>query len=171
MIYLKLILAFISTAAVSFLLFYVLMKQSKAESIAAIESKDKAGLKKMKAELKTERLSWQNIIMSKWVAFGGGFYGVMAVMTYVVVEFNEVVDLLTSEATLMATIAELGVGDLINFFINSIMNFVAAITWPVYWMNKVEGHSIWVWFLVVYAGYAVGQFLAKNSTNPYPTPE
>ena len=167
MVYLKLIMAFVSTAVISFLLFYILIKSKKDDSVQAIEKKDKAGLKKLKKELKTSQFSWQNTVMSKWVAFGGGFYGVMAVLTYLVVEFNEVLDLLTSEASIMATLAELGVGDLVNFFINSLMNFVSAITWPVYWMGRVEGHSVWVWFVTVYGGYVVGQFLAKNMTNPY----
>jgi hypothetical protein len=167
MVYLKLFTAFISTGALSFVMFYVLMKQGNSESVTVIESKDKSGLKKMKAELKAEKFSWHKVVMSKWVAFGGGFYGVMAVLTYLVVEFREVVDFLTSEESVMATIAALGFGDLISFFINSLMNFIAAITWPVYWINKVEGQSIWVWFLVVYAGYVSGQFIAKNSRNPY----
>lgn len=166
MVYLKLFMAFISTAAVSFVLFYVLMKQGSDESVAVIESKDKAGLKKIKHQLKVEKFSWHKLVMSKWVAFGGGFYGVMAVLTYLVVEFREVVDFLTSEESVLATIAALGFGDLISFFINSLMNFIAAIAWPVYWMNKVEGQSIWVWFLVVYAGYVSGQFMAKNISNP-----
>ena len=167
MIYLKLLSAFIAAAAVSFVLFYVLMKQRSSESVAVIENKDKAGLKKLKVELKNEKFSWQNMVMSKWVAFGGGFYGVMAVLTYVVVEFREVMDLMSSEASLMATITELGISDLINFFINSLMNFITAITWPVYWLNRVEGYSVWVWLFLAYAGYLTGQFLAKNISNPY----
>ncbi len=167
MIYFQLILAFCSTAVISFLLFYLLLKHKNNVSLEVVEKKDKAGLKKLKKELKKDQFSWQNMVMSKWVAFGGGFYGVMAVLTYVVVEFNEVLDLLTSEASFMATIAELGAGDLVNFFINSLMNFVTAISWPIYWMARVDGDSILMWFMAVYAGYVVGQFLAKNMTNPY----
>ena len=148
-------------------MFYVVMKQRSSESLDVIENKDKVGLKKMKAELKAEKFSWQNLVMSKWVAFGGGFYGVMAVLTYVVVEFREVADLMTSETSLMATIADLGISDLVAFFINSLMNFITAITWPVYWMSRVEGYSVWIWFVVVYSGYFTGQFLAKNLSNPY----
>ena len=70
-------------------------------------------------------------------------------------------------ATVMATLEAMGVGDVVNFFINSLMNFITAITWPVYWLNKTEGHSVWVWFVVVYLGYYCGQMLAKNTVNPY----
>ncbi len=164
---LKLILAFVGTGSISFLLFYLMLKQKSSDSVSIIESKDKQGLKRLKKDLKQDRWTLQNVLMSKWVAFGGGFYGVMAVLTYAVVEFREVVDFLSSESSIMATLASLGVGDLINFFINSIMNFVTAITWPVYWMSHVQGYSVWVWFVVVYFGYICGQFIAKNTTNPY----
>ncbi len=159
---LKLILAFIGTGAVSFLLFYFMLKQKNEDSVSIIESKDKEGLKRLKKDLKQEGWTLQNLLMSKWVAFGGGFYGVMAVLTYAVVEFNEVIDFLTSESSLMATLASLNVGDFVELFINSIMNFVTAITWPVYWMKNVEGYAPWIWFIVVYFGYVCGQYLAKN---------
>ncbi|MGJ8664692.1 MAG: hypothetical protein ACSHWU_13635, partial [Marinicella sp.] len=108
-----------------------MLKQQSAESLAVIENKDKAGLKKLKQELKTEQWSWQNVVMSKWVTFGGGFYGVMAVLTYIVVEFREVVDFLTSEQSLMATLSAMEISDVVGFFVNSLMNFITAITWPV----------------------------------------
>lgn len=167
MVYLKLILAFVSTGLVSFVLFYLLLKESGSDSVSVIEQKDKAGMKQIKQDMKAQSWSLQRLMMSKWVDFGGGFYGVMAVLTYVVVEFREVVDFMTSEATVMATLAALGIGDVVNFFINSLMNFITAIAWPAYWINKVEGHSVWVWFVVVYLGYICGQFIAKNVINPY----
>ncbi len=167
MVYFKLILAFVSTGLVSFVLFYMLLKEKGNDSVSVIESKDKAGMKQIKQDMKEQRWSLQRVMMSKWVDFGGGFYGVMAVLTYVVVEFREVVDFMTSEETVVATLTSLGIGDLVNFFINSLMNFITAIAWPAYWIRKVEGHSVWVWFVVVYFGYVCGQFFAKNMTNPY----
>ncbi len=167
MTYFKLLLAFASTGLVSFVLFYLLLKEQDTDSVAVIENKDKEGMKQFKKDLKSKDWSVKRMMMSKWVDFGGGFYGVVAVLTYVVVEFREVVDFMTSEETVMATLAALGVGDVVNFFINSLMNFITAIAWPAYWINKVEGHSVWVWFVVVYLGYLTGQFFAKNVVNPY----
>ncbi|TDR17507.1 hypothetical protein [Marinicella litoralis] len=163
----KLLFAFLGTGAISFILFYFMLKQSNKESVAIIETKDKAGMKRLKKEFKQERWTVQNVLMSKWVAFGGGFYGVMAVLTYVIVEFFEIVDFLSSESSFVDTISSLGFSDLISFFINSLMNFVTAITWPIYWMKNTDGYAIWVWFVTVYLGYTCGQYLAKNSVNPY----
>ena len=158
---LKMFMAFAATAAVSYLMFILMLRQKHEAIQEAIENKDKKALKKAKQEIKDQPWSWHQIFLSKWMEFGGGFYGVVAVLTYLVVEGREVYDFLTSEATVMATIAQLGIGDLVQFFINSLMNFITAITWPVYWMGKTSYFSTWVWFLVVYAGYVAGQFLAK----------
>ncbi len=165
--YLKALMMFLGVATVSFVLFYLMLKQKNSNSVAIAESKDKGELKKLKQELKADKWSWQNVMMSKWVDFGGGFYGVMAVFTYLIVEFKEVVDLLTSEASMIDTISQLGVADLVGFFVNSLMNFITAIVWPAYWLNETAGLSVWVWFLIVYFAYACGQFLAKNLRNPY----
>ena len=100
--------------------------------------------------------------MSKWVAFGGGFYGVMAVLTYLVVEFYEILDFLLGENGFWETVTNLGVSDVINFFINSIMNFITAIVWPVYWLKSIHGYAAWVWFVAVYLGYCLGQLLAQK---------
>ncbi len=165
--YLQALMMFFGVAAVSFLLFYLMLKQPNSESLTVIEGKDKAGMKQLKKELRANRWSWQNVMMSKWVDFGGGFYGVMAVFTYLIVEFNEVVDLITSEASMLETISQLGISDLVNFFINSLMNFITAITWPAYWVRGASGFHIGVWLLIIYSAYVCGQFLAKNVRNPY----
>ena len=163
---LKMFLAFASTAAVSYLMFFLMLRQKHEAMHEAIENKDKNALKQAKKDIKDQPWSWHQIFLSKWMEFGGGFYGVVAVLTYLVVEGREVYDFLTSEETIMATLAALGIGDLVQFFINSLMNFITAITWPVYWMGKTSYFSTWIWFLVVYAGYVAGQFLAKNTRQP-----
>lgn len=158
----KLILAFFSTAAVSLILYYLVYKQYGTDSLD--DDKENKALNK---QMEHEDWSIQQVLMSKWMSFGGGFYGVIAVLTYVVVEFREIFDFLTSEGSLIDTITSIGVGDVVNLFVNSIMNFVTAIAWPAYWLNKVEGYSVWVWFVVVYSGFLAGQFCAKNAINPY----
>ncbi len=158
----QLVIAFLSTAAVSLILYYLVHKQYGTEFLN--ENDEEAVLDK---KIKDDDWSPQNVLMSKWMSFGGGFYGVVAVLTYLVVEFREVVDFFTSQGSLLETVTSLGISDLVNLFVNSIMNFVVAISWPAYWLNKIEGHSVWVWFLVVYSGYLAGQFCAKNAINPY----
>ena len=93
---------------------------------------------------------------SKWMQFGGGFYGVVAFFTYLLIELAEVRDFL-------ANFADLFRGGLINmvvhFFIESIRNFVAAIAWPAYWLRRISGDP-WMWILGAYGGYWLGSKLA-----------
>jgi hypothetical protein len=50
----------------------------------------------------------------------------------------------------------------INLFIESIMNFVAAIAWPVYWLGRAQ--PFWLWLIVAYAGYWLGVRAAQKVT-------
>lgn len=157
----QILMAFVGCGMVSYMMFHILLRHEHKEAERALITKDKKILKTVKKDLKSAPMNVQNVLMSKWVAFGGGFYGVMALMTYMVVEFYEVVDFLTSEYGFWETISALGIRDLISFFINSLMNFITAIVWPIYWLKNIHGYSAWVWFVVVYLGYLTGQAIAK----------
>lgn len=100
-----------------------------------------------------------NPVHGKWFAFGGGFYGLVALYTYLLVELDEIVDFVTGLPNL---VLRFDVGVLVQFFINSLMNFIAAIAWPVYWMRRAESGHFWMWFLVAYVAYWLGLRLAQQ---------
>lgn len=100
-----------------------------------------------------------NPVHGKWFSFGGGFYGLAALYTYLLVEMDEIVDFVTGLPDL---VLRLDIGLLIQFFINSLMNFITAITWPVYWMREAESGHFWLWLLVAYAAYWLGLRLAQH---------
>lgn len=99
-------------------------------------------------------------LYQKWVKFGGGFYGVVALITYAVVEFGEIREFFSNFEGLGHFIDTISFGMLVNFFIESIMNFVTAISWPAYWINAIDSNQIWVWFVAAYLGYLGGSRLA-----------
>lgn len=96
----------------------------------------------------------------KWLAFGGGFYGIVALLTYVVVEFGELRDFFLNFESLGALLAQFGFDMLVNLFVDALMNFVVAISWPVYWMSEIAMNHVWIWFGVAYAAYWAGVRLA-----------
>jgi hypothetical protein len=100
---------------------------------------------------------------SKWMEFGGGFYGVVAFFTYVVIEMADVWDLFAKIPNLF----QHGPVDvLVNFFIESLKNFITAIAWPGYWLNQIDSEQ-WLWAIGAYGGYWLGAKLAfRVSTNP-----
>ena len=93
-----------------------------------------------------------DLLHGKWMKFGGGFYGVVAFYTYILVELPEVRDFFVS----LARMFEHGLVSLvIQFFIESLKNFIAAIAWPAYWLSRIQ-HDQWLWILGAYAGYWIG---------------
>ncbi len=164
MVWLELTAVFAALFVSSFLMFALIHRQND-EAVQAVMAKEekvkgqdrKALVKSIKKEHKASGL-----LTAKWVEFGGGFYGLVAVLTYLIVEAQEVVELFSSEGGIMEAISNIGIGTLINFFIESIMNFVTAITWPAFWMGEGQA-AFWQWFVAAYLGYAAGQWTAKFS--------
>lgn len=96
--------------------------------------------------------------LGKWFSFGGGFYGLVALYTWILIEWDDVSEFIMDLGDL---VFRLDIGVLIRLFIESIMNFVAAIAWPVYWLQKAD--NPWIWFGVAYAGYWLGIQAARHT--------
>jgi len=96
----------------------------------------------------------------KWVQFGGGFYGMLALLTYLVVEWNEITSLVIEFKGFEGDLLNLLINFAIQFIIESISNLVTAFTWPVYWAGKIDGVGIGYLFMAAYLGY----YLSMKST-------
>ncbi len=101
----------------------------------------------------------------KWLSFGGGFYGVVGLLTYAVVELGEIRDFITQFDGLSSLISDITLDLFIGFFINSITNFIVAIAWPVYWLSDIRSDYIWMWFVAAYVGYWAGTRFALHQAN------
>lgn len=102
-------------------------------------------------------------VLERWLSFGGGFYGLVALYTWLLIEWDDVADFLggLGDIVLRFDFGAL-ISLLINLFIESIMNFVAAIAWPVYWLG--EARNPWLWGLLAYGGYWLGIKAAQHVT-------
>ena len=106
---------------------------------------------------------------NKWMAFGGGFYGVVALFTYLVIETIEVRDFLVK----LPNVFEHGlINLLLTLFIESLKNFITAIIWPAYWLRRLAGEP-WLWLIGAYAGYWLGthaafRFSSRRGENSEP---
>ena len=103
-----------------------------------------------------------NPVHAKWLKFGGGFYGVVGLLTYAVVELKELRDFFLGFESLSALFAQFGFNMLIGLFIEAVKNFVVAIAWPVYWLSDIRSNYIWAWFVVAYVAYWAGAKLALH---------
>ena len=144
-------------------------KKKKAEKLEKkARKKSKAGTDELltgatldpETELFESRHRSINPVHRKWLAFGGGFYGVLALLTYVVIELYEIRDFFVQFHGLLDFLNEITLGLLIGFLVNSILNFIWAITWPVYWLERIPANFAWIWLVAAYLGYWLGARLA-----------
>lgn len=119
-----------------------------------------------KQKVKKGEQDKRDFIHKKWSKFGGGFYGIVALLTYIVVEARELIDMVAHLGGLIEFIKQLDIGVMISMFINAIMNFVYAIAWPWYWIENIDSNFIWLWFVVAYAGYWTGLRVALKYMRP-----
>ena len=115
-----------------------------------------------KAELDAEENENSDFLHKKWVQFGGGFYGMVGLWTYLVVEWKELTSIISEFKPLDLSLGNLISEIIIKFFIESILNLVTALTWPIYWIGKMQGTSIWLAFIAAYLGYWGAETLLKN---------
>ena len=134
-----------------------LHRQYKKHSKAARKSKgDKeTGLKDEDRPLFHKR-AVGDLFHNKITFFGGGFYGTMAVLTYILIEAVEIWQFLVGLADPSTWINEIGLDLFIEFLVNSIINLVAALVW----FNTLPEYIIinngFIWLGATYLGYLAG---------------
>ena len=128
--------------------------------IKALEREIKAMSKNNKKNKKKDKPDLHPV-QKKWAKFGGGFYGIVAFFTYVVVEVTEIITMVINFGGFFGFLKQLDLGVIINMLIEALTNFITAMVWPVYWMDRIETDQTWVWFVVAYAGYWLGLKLAQ----------
>jgi len=141
----------------SFVLAWWGLQRGMFSESGGVEALDR-DLKAM-GKLKGDARPRGNPVHEKWLQFGGGFYGVVGLITYSWVEAGEIMELLGSLRTL---VLQFDISILVNFFVDSFKNFITAIAWPAYWMSRLASSQPWLWFIAAYAGYWAGVRVAQT---------
>lgn len=115
-------------------------------------------------DLDEDHLFSLDFVHSKWVSFGGGFYGLAALITFFVIEILEVIDFLTAATDLDYFIEAISFSTLIAIFVESLKNMFTALTWFMYWPDIIDMGNGWVWLIMAYAGYQLGEYLSDHVT-------
>lgn len=110
---------------------------------------------------KSKDLKAPHPILNKWGKFGGGFYGIVGFFTYIVIEIRELIDMVIDFGGFIDFLKQLDFGLIIRIFIDAITNFVAAMVWPIYWLDRIDTDQTWIWFVVAYGGYWAGMKAAQ----------
>ena len=149
------------------LVYWALLRGSFSESLdtKALQREIKAMSKKNKGKNKEalkENAVEVHPLQKKWAKFGGGFYGIVAFFTYIVVEVLEIINMVKGFGGFFDFLKQLDFSVIIHIFVEALTNFISAMIWPVYWMQRIDTEYTWIWFVVAYAGYWVGLKLAQT---------
>jgi hypothetical protein len=121
----------------------------------------KSKLKNIKQDFKTRGTGQGNFLYRKWMWFGGGFYGLAGLWTFVATEIVDIARFLqqfTDPGYFAGGLIDL----LMRFLMNQLGNLINAALWFTYWPG--ENESTLVWVFVAYAGYWIGVRLAREHT-------
>ena len=132
---------------------------SETDGIRALSKEIDAMRKKKnrdKNKNKEEKPPSISPVHGKWLKFGGGFYGIVALYTYGLIEWNDIAETIANLGGIADFFRSLGIGLVISMLIEGLLNFVAAISWPVYWMSEFGAERIWIWGGIAYGGYWLG---------------
>ncbi|NQZ07990.1 MAG: hypothetical protein HRT35_12580 [Algicola sp.] len=157
--------AFLPLLAISFMLahWFVKMQPDTADNAQQTSTRvfkaQLADFNKAEKRRKKQKhyVSDLNPVQAKWLIFGGNFYGVVALYTYLLVELADLAKFFREFTSVSDFINRINLGMLIDQLIQALMNFITAITWPKYWIETIEGHNAeFIWLGMAYLGYLAG---------------
>ena len=108
-----------------------------------------------------------NFLHAKWVTYGGGYYGLLVLITFFYIEAKELYGLALIYDQLPDLIMELDRDSVRDIIRSQVMNMVDGFVWFQYWPEQIEMDNGWIWLAFSYAGYTTGHNLA---THLLPTP-
>jgi len=152
-----LVMAAVPMFILSFLLVFWAIKHNYIST-----EKGETDLKQFKKTVKQNKDKHKvNPIHKKWLFFGGGFYGLMAFITYVHIEFFEIVDFFAQYTTFANFIDQITVSAVIQLIIESFLNLIPAFIWFLYWPKHIAMLNGFYWLIAAYLGYQAGTKCAQ----------
>lgn len=148
-------------AGLSWLLLYRLYHRGELARDADHDT-IRSSLKQMQKSSKKADRPPDPVLHKKWMKFGGGFYGVAALWTLIVVEVSGVASVIAHPSSIEPMLEGGVINFIIDWFLGQTSTFVQAITWFNWWPEP--GQSVVVWFLAAMGGYYVGLELARYET-------
>jgi len=99
---------------------------------------------------------------SKWMSFGGGFYGLVSLLTFIYIELDQMVKFLINATGWQSFLDLLTFNAIISMILESFMNMIKAFLWFRYWPDVFDMESMIIWFIVAYLAYRFGTYLAQR---------
>lgn len=145
----------------SFLMVYFSYKKGYLSTDVSIKNafnKDEKSSSKLSKENKKNL----QFIYSKWVTFGGGFYGLIAVLTFFIIEILQILNFWLNVSSWKDITDLLSISTIFSMLADFIVNMISAAIWFTYWPNKLQSSHFILWILVAYLCYRFGAHSAKR---------
>jgi hypothetical protein len=115
----------------------------------------------------TKKLSKANkksllFLHSKWMTFGGGFYGLVALLTFIYIELDQTVQFLIHVTGWRSFLNLLTFDAILGMIIEAFVNMLKALLWFTYWPKVFDMDNVAIWFIASYMGYRFGANLAQR---------
>lgn len=136
-------------------------KEAKAEAIRRVEAGEEAEAPAAKKPF-FRKDAGSDLLHDKVMFFGGGFYGMMALFAYCVIEVGEIFQFLAVVFTPGAWFENLGFDLIFGFIINTFVNIGMAFAWFIPLQEYVDIGNGWIWIAAAYAGYMAGLRLVSQ---------
>lgn len=111
--------------------------------------------------IKKEQESSDDFLHRNWMKFGGGFYGITAVATLILIELADLLNFISNFPGIAALIEKGPVSLFADFIVNQIENFFTSILWFAHWGD--DGSGVLIWAISAYACYYLGVRAAERS--------
>ena len=137
------------------------------------EAKKEAKQKKQAGELEKaedrqvkqplfHKLKGADLLYGKLIFFGGGFYGTMALFTYLIIEIDEILTFFGKIIDVTHWHFTFTFQFLVDLLINSIMNIVAAFIWFQTLPEYIDMNNGFIWIVAAYLGYLGGVYFTRQ---------
>lgn len=104
-------------------------------------------------------------IIDKWLAFGGGYYGIVALIKLIFIELAQFWSFITDGEAIGEFINTLGLATIVNFFMDQLKNFIAAVIWPVDYLNSFSLLQVAMFIGVTYFACEYARKTARQKLN------
>lgn len=119
---------------------------------------------KKNPDRKLSKTNKKNLLFlhSKWITFGGGFYGLISLLTFIYIELEQTLQFLIHATGWQSFVNLLTFEAILGMIIESFINMIKSLLWFSYWPNVFEMENIAIWFIASYIGYRFGANLAQR---------
>ena len=106
-----------------------------------------------------------NVLLDKWLDFGGGYYGTVAMVKLLLNEFNQISSFISDWDQSREMLSNFGIQTLVEIFVQQFINFADAISWPKDYFGHYQVSHVLIFVVATYLTYEMSRRFARKKIN------